>query len=430
MNNKVKQAHPTARSRVLVKCGLILVAGSVFFVAAIISTRQEHNEQARVPATQTEALGGAGGGTSRTGKPAEHQVSGTRTASTNNGKAISQSSGGGGKRKSSITPTDSANMENAVRNALSNNSTNEIATLLKELRREPQGHATAIIALATDDSLPSSVRGMVVKLLGGMNDNASLQALVGLSSQTDQVALRAESLKALGIRQEAEAEARLREIATFTSDPARAMATSLLGSSRSEDSRTVLLTQSGWDESSGEELRNAALYSLRRFPDQEVVQTLLATANDSSETARIRATALYSLGTIGNSNAVPVIQANLNSQEREVRYSAALASQRVSSPEITAQLVGQLCDSENYLHVRKAASAALGRYASAADLAALRTAAEQTDGFGLVLAAEVFATRKDRQAVAFLQRALAGSADGYVTEKLQDALDHLQGGSQ
>lgn len=320
-------------------------------------------------------------------------------------------------------------MEKTVRNALSNNSTNELAALLKELRRNPQQHASAVIALANDSSLPASVRGMMVKLLAGMTDNESLQALVGLSTQTDQVALRAESLKALGIRQEAEAEARLRQIAASPSDPARAMATSLLGSSRSEESRTVLLTQVGRGESNSEELRNAALYSLRRFGDREVVQTLLDTAEDPTESARIRATALYSLGTIGNSNAIPVIQANLNSHEREVRYSAVLASQRVSSPEIAAQLVNQLCDNENYLHVRKAASAALSRNASATDMEALRKAAEHTDGFGLVLAAEVFTARKDQQALGLLRNAITHTADPYVTAKLQNAIHQLEGGN-
>jgi HEAT repeat protein len=300
---------------------------------------------------------------------------------------------------------------------------------MRQILKEPQKYAATIIALASDESAPNSVRSLMIRLLGGLTDGESLQALLDISGRPGEVTLRPESLKALAGRQEKAAEARLREIASDASDPGQAMAMSLLGTSHSQESRSALLSQARRnDPDNNEQLRNAALYSLRRYGDSEAVQVLMQTASDVSEPARIRATALYSLGVIGDASALSIVKESLASADREVRYSAALASVRISDQDITAGLVQQLCDAANYLHVRKAASMGLAKNASATDLAALRQALPTCDGFGLILAADIFAARNDRGSLGVLQNLVRDNSDGYVVAKVQEAIDRIDGG--
>lgn len=319
------------------------------------------------------------------------------------------------------------NLLRDMKTAIAVHATNDVAALLKTLRENPAAHAAAIIALAQDNSVLPAIRALMLKLMGGLRDDESLVALVALSETLSDPMLRAESVKALGNRPEHEAEARLRVIADDPQDPARAMATSLLGTGSTRESQDLLASQLT-DPASSPELRNAALYAMRRYDDQATVAALMQTANDPSASARERATALYSLGVIGNSNALPVVKANLNSQDREVRYSAALAATRVSDATVSASLVTSLCDIDNFPHVRKAASAALVRNATATDLETLRLQTQNTDGFGIRLACDVFAAKRDESAIPILQSLSGKVSDLYVRQHIEQAVESIKRG--
>ncbi|MBU0679698.1 MAG: HEAT repeat domain-containing protein [Verrucomicrobia bacterium] len=301
----------------------------------------------------------------------------------------------------------------------------EVATLIEVLRTRPQDYITEITALALDPLMLPTVRAAMVRIMARMEDAATLDALIALSSDTAEHALRAETIRALGGRTENDAEARLREIAGDSDDHARAMAMSLLG--RSQDGQSQrLLTEQVQDPSAPIEVRNASLYALRRFTDEEAVSTLLSAANDNAEPARIRATALYSLGAMGTSNALPVVKQGLMSTNREMRYTAALAAQTVSDEQVSAQLVATLSDISDYPHVRKAASAALARNATPSDLASLRANIEKTDGYGVRLACDVFIAHDDAEAVPILEHLRTTISDSYVIQKLDDAIDTIE----
>lgn len=345
-------------------------------------------------------------------------------------RAGASGGGAGGRRVSSGDPKGASPQQNillAMRSALAGNVTNDVVDLLKMIRENPTAHATSIVALARDDAVLPSIRAMMLKSMGNLRDATTLDALIQLSKTLAEPILRAESVKALGQRTEHEAEARLRVIADDPKDPARAMATSFLGIGAARESRE-LLTGQLTDPASSPELRNAALYAMRRFDDHTTVATLMQILNGPSVPARERATALYSLGVIGDDSGLPLVKANLDSPDREVRYSATLAATRISDSEISAHLVTSLCDSANFPHVRKAASHALICNASQADLDSLRRNVQKTDGYGIRLACDVFVGRNDAQAVSVLSALSQDISDAYVIEKIEGTIVSLQGG--
>lgn len=346
-------------------------------------------------------------------------------------------SGGGSSGKKSarkvssspVIPTYPQDLEAALLKAIDENDQEALARLLSQIREDRQKYADLIVRLALDDGMPTFVRVFMVSMMREMEDKASLAALLSLVDEVGESALRAEVIKALGVRPEMETEDRLRKISEDESDPARAMALSLLGGSRNAESRVALLDVIEGGSSVTPEELNAALYSMRHYRDAESVQTLIDVARDETQTPRIRATALYSLGVTGASDALPVIKENLDSSEREIRYSAALASVRVSDAELTSQLVGQLCDPGNYPHVRKAASVSLSRHGNADDLKALREVIHNTDGFGITLACEVFEAAGDSHCIPILKELAATSSDGFVLKKIESAIHSIAGGN-
>lgn len=400
-----------------------VVAGGFWFAA---HSRKVHS----AGAVSVVSAGGADKGSSgSTSDVTQSDPRSVRTALSQNPSQPVAGGGGSGGRQAPTAPstTPPRDLAAALKNAFSGNATNDVSALLKMLLDDPKGNAAAIIALAHDETLLPNIRAMMLKLMGGLRDTASLDALVQLSETLSDPILRAESVKALGQRPEHEAEARLRVIADDAQDPARAMATSLLGIGAARESQELLAGQLT-NPASSPELRNAALYAMRRYDDQATVTTLMQAANDPSVSAKERATALYSLGVIGNSNALPAVKANLNSPDREVRYSAALAATRVSDPQVSATLVTSLCDIGNFPHVRKAASAALVRNATATDLETLRLDVQITDGFGIRLACDVFAAKRDKAAIPILQSLAGKISDSYVHQRIEEAIESIERG--
>lgn len=320
--------------------------------------------------------------------------------------------------------------EQDLRNAIASKDQQSLTDIFKLLREDRDGHADVIRRLAIDAEIPMFVRLAMVGLMREMRDAESLDVLLVLSREKGEPALRAEALKALGMRPETEAEDRLRQIAADTSNPGRAMALSLMGGGRGGESRGALLAVVRQGADAKHEDVNAALYSLRHYRDEETVATLLGVARNEDLAPRLRATALYSLGVTGTPKALSAIKSNLASPEREIRYSAVLASARISDAEVSASLIGQLCDTGNWPHVRKAASASLSQNANATDLEALRQSVSQTDGFGIILAGDVFVAKDDKEAVPLLRAIAKTTSDRDVVNKLNAAITALAKGEK
>ena len=342
--------------------------------------------------------------------------------------------GGGSDRK--IEQTKKAislrqqgqDLEATLRRAVAEGNRETFAWVLTRLREDRHLYANLINRVVLSYDMPLWVRLPIIPLMRAMTDGASLDALLELSYCEGDPAIRAESIKALGVRTEVQAESRLREISLDSTDPAREMALSFLGENQEPTSRDLLLETVRQETPDNEEVLNAALYSLRHYNDQETIQSLLNVAQDETMSPRLRATALYSLGVTGVSEALPIIKANLASLDREVRYSAVLASLRVSDGEVSAILVRQLCDTTNYPHVRKAASASLSANATKADLNKLSKTVSETDGYGMILASDVFVAKQDKDALMILQQLAQTSSDTYVVSKLNEAITRLEEG--
>ena len=317
-------------------------------------------------------------------------------------------------------PLYSGDIKSAILNAARAGATNELSRLLEILTAQKNTYIGEIAALASDSTLPDPVRVLMIQLLRDLNDPLSLEVLLQLSNTNASPLLRAESLKGLGLRKSEQSEQQLREIANDETDEARAMAVSLLGN-RNTSSRTLLIDLVK-TAANDEEVLNAALYSLRTYADDEVVKMLITHATNQSNSPRLRATALYSLGVSGNSNGLFAIKANVDSPEREVRYSAVVASSRILDHDLSMKLVGQLGDMGNFPHVRKAASVSLANNATPVVLAELRKAFPSMDDYGAILTSEVFAKATDTESLSLLQERLTLTSDRYAQSKIRDAM--------
>ena len=378
-------------------------------------------------AKPSATVGGESSGDSsavRVRRPTGALTQAVSTARTAGGSARAA---GGSSAQPASAPTFTAPRDffSAVRDALSRDDKERLRHLLGIIRSDPAAHVSAIVSLALDEAIPATIRATMIELMRGLRDSASLRALLDLSTDTANATLRAESLKALGARREDVAQERLQNIASDPADPAHAMAISLLGTEQDVESRRLLRAELE-NPAASDETKNAALYGLRHYPDAETVASLLAIAADAAAPARHRATALYSLGVIGDDAALPAIKANLQSDEREVRYSAALAATRVSDASVTEVLVPSLCDIANYPHVRKAASAALAENATPQDLETLRASIHTTDGFGIRLACDVFEAKGDPAAVPILRALSQEISDDYVLKQIEATITAIQ----
>lgn len=312
-----------------------------------------------------------------------------------------------------------------LRDAITRNEEAEIMRLIQMLSENRNVHISSIIALAEDESIALHLRATVLRIMGNMSDDASLHCLVALSKSLRKHELRVEVIKSLGRRPEHGAELRLQELSADPSDPAQNMAVSFLGKGADQHSKNILKRHLQ-SHSNSEELKNASIYALRHYKDEQTRTMLIGVASDATAASRLRATAIYSLGVIGNHDALSAIKNNLNSPEREVRYSAVLASSRVHDEQVTMDLVKSLCDTSNFPHVRNAAASSLSLNANAADLAALRREICNTDGFGCRLASQVFARKGDVEAVSVLESITKSTSDDYVVDGINTAIKSLK----
>lgn len=320
-----------------------------------------------------------------------------------------------------------------LQQASQNGSSEELNEALHEIIKRKEYYVPELLQIASHKMLPPVFRIFAVGLLGKLADLESLDTLLQLVKDVTDDSVRAETIKALGKRNEAEAEACLREIAQNSDDRGRAMAISFLGKSQDPESKSLLVKVIEKSKSSlGKEdaEANAALYALRHYNDVHSVQFLIAQTKDDTNSSRLRATALYSLGVTGDNLGLESVKQNLSSSEREVRYSAVLAAGRIFDKEVALKLVEHLCDPMNYEHVREAASVALRNHNPTIEaLDYLQESLKKSDSFGILLAGKIFAERKDISKLEMLREYSLRTKSLYLKRELEKDIALIEGAS-
>ncbi len=296
---------------------------------------------------------------------------------------------------------------------------------MREIGNNKKQSVDGLIEMASDEDMPMKFRLFAINLMGDLEDSDTLKFLLGLSDEEVRATIRSEVIKSIAKRKEYEATVRLQKIAIDSSDPARALAVSFLG--KKKDPTTLeILKNILKSEKSNIELKNATLYALRNFNSSDTIFLLKNYVEDLNNPSRIRATALYSLSITAPIEAEGLIKRSLISDNREVRFTAALAASRLKGEDISSMLLKQLIDPANYPHVRKAASTALKQNITKSDLDLIRRHINNLDSYGILLASEILVARKDTHAANVMRRIADSTPDVFLKERLESYAKKLE----